>query len=191
MNMKLVILFGPPGGGKGTQAKRLVKEYNLVHISTGDLCRERAKITDPLGLEIKQLIEKGSFVPDQIIIHIFEETVKKHLPCKGFIFDGFPRNIAQVALFEVFLERNFPGIPLKLISIHVDEHELQERLLLRSQMENRKDDTPETISKRIHIFNTTTLPVIEFYQEKLDVPQIVGTGKQPQDVWEELKLLLN
>jgi adenylate kinase len=187
-----VTILGAPGSGKGTQAKNLVKEFGLVHISTGDLFRERAQGKDSFALQIRQLIDNGALVPDEITIRLLSETIEKYPSNKRFIFDGFPRNLVQTHAFEGFLAKKFPGIDNRLIYLAVQEHELKDRILgKRAKEEERKDDTEEKVQKRITTFKEKTMPVVKHYLDQNRLRVVVGTGKQPQDVWEMIKYVIN
>ena len=188
--MKIILMIGAPGSGKGTQAKKIAEEYGYIHISTGDLFRERAKVVDELGLKIKGLIESGALVPDDITVQTFEETVKKNSNAKGLIFDGFPRNLQQVIHFEKIIEDNLPGAERNIIFLNVSGEELVERILKRSAIENRVDDTSEKIKTRLAIYNENTIPVILYYQKMDSFQTFTGTGKTPDDVWSEVEKII-
>jgi len=183
-----ITLYGPPGGGKGTVAVKLIAKYQLFHISTGDICRKRIEIEDSLGLEIKAIMDSGQLVSDEIIIRLFKEVADANLSVNGFIFDGFPRTIEQTTLFEEFLHKNFPDAQNKCIFLDVSEEELFIRLAKRSDIEHRSDDaSPEKVKARIETFKRLTLPVIDYYRDRGLLSTIVGTGKTPEDVWAEVQ----
>ena len=183
-----VTLYGPPGGGKGTVALKLIAKYQLFHISTGDICRKRVEIEDTLGLNIKAIIDSGQLVPDEIIIRLFEEVAHANLSMNGCIFDGFPRTIKQTVLFEEFLQKNFPHTQNKCIFLDVSDEELLIRLVKRATIEHRVDDaSSEKIKARIETFKELTLPVIDYYRDRGLLTTIVGTGKTPDQVWAEVQ----
>jgi adenylate kinase len=147
-----IILFGPPGSGKGTQAAKLVDRYQLVHISTGDLFRYEIGNKTPLGLEAKSYIDKGELVPDSVTIGMLNNKVEAHPEAKGFIFDGFPRTIPQAEALDTLLEEK--GSPVAaLLALQVDDAEIVERIKLRGKSSGRPDDNDEaTIRNRIFVY---------------------------------------
>ena len=170
-----IALFGPPGAGKGTQSKMLVEKYNLAYISTGDILRAEIAEGSDLGLQAKDIIKKGGLVSDEIIVQIIEERITSNTDVNGFLFDGFPRTTVQAYILE--------GLLLKLntkldcmLSLEVPNENLKNRLLKRSQTENRSDDTEEVINVRIKEYDTKTAPVAEFYEEKEIYHPIDGMG---------------
>ncbi len=169
------VLFGPPGAGKGTQAKRLCQNFHWVHLSTGDLLREAVKNQTPLGKKVQAIMEEGKLVPDAIIIDLVKEQLENHADAKGFLLDGFPRTVAQAqALDQMLQEKN-----LKVdacIALEVPFHELENRLLKRAKEEGRSDDTPETIRKRFEEYLNKTAAVAQYYIEQQKFYKIDGTG---------------
>ena len=153
-----LILFGPPGSGKGTQAAKLLKKYKLVHISTGDLFRYNLKNNTPLGQEAKKYIDKGDLVPDSVTVKMLKEKVEDNPNAKGFIFDGFPRTIPQSEALDNLLESKGANVSV-LIALDVDEEELVRRLLERGKTSGRKDDSNESIIRnRLAVYNKETTP---------------------------------
>ncbi len=161
--MKNIILFGPPGAGKGTQSKKLLEEYNLVHLSTGDIFRAELKNETELGKEAKSYMDKGELVPDSIVINMIKGHIEKNLSSNGFIFDGFPRTTAQAAaLDEMMAEFNAPISAM--IALTADENELINRLQKRAEIEGRKDDADlNVIQNRLKVYNTETAVVKDHY----------------------------
>lgn len=185
MNKLNLILFGPPGSGKGTQAKNLVEKYDLLHISTGDLFRYEMGNDTPLGKEAKSYIQKGELVPDSVTIGMLKNKVEANLEVKGYIFDGFPRTIPQAEALNAYLEsKNWP-IP-RLIALTVDDEEIVKRLLERGITSNRADDMDEDIIRnRISVYKSETSPVYDFY-DKLGKSQSVEGVGSIQDITHKL-----
>ena len=162
--MRNLILFGPPGAGKGTQSAFLVEHYQLVHLSTGDIFRANIKGDTELGQLAKSYMDQGKLVPDDVTIRMLESEVNKHPQAKGFIFDGFPRTTAQAQALDVFLESKGQSIA-SMCALEVPEAELKTRLLARAETSGRPDDAnPEVIQKRIDVYNHETAPVADHYR---------------------------
>jgi len=171
-----IVLFGPPGAGKGTQSEKLIVKYELVHLSTGDIFRANIKGGTELGNLAKSYMDKGQLVPDEVTIRILESEANKHPNAKGFIFDGFPRTDAQAKALDHFLASKGQSITL-MLSLEVEEEELRKRLLERGKTSGRADDVnPEVIQKRINVYNAETAPVKSFYQEQNKCSEINGIG---------------
>ena len=170
-----IILFGPPGSGKGTQAEKLVKKYNLLHISTGDLFRYNLKNDTKLGKEAKKYIDKGELVPDRVTIKMLKEKVEENPKVKGYIFDGFPRTIPQSKALDRLLKSR--GGVSKLLMLDVPDEELVKRLVQRGKTSGRKDDTDKKIiANRLSVYKETTLPVFNYYIKKDCSVKIWGVG---------------
>ena len=171
-----LILFGPPGSGKGTQAERLVEKYNLLHISTGDLFRYEMGNNTPLGLEAKRYIEQGALVPDSVTVGMLKNKVNANPDVEGYIFDGFPRTIAQAEALDSFLSEKDLSIG-KLIALQVGDDEIVERILNRGKTSGRVDDNDETIiRKRIAVYKQETSPVFDYYSKSDKSIEINGIG---------------
>lgn len=171
-----LILFGPPGSGKGTQAAKLLKKYKLIHISTGDLFRFNLKNNTPLGLEAKKYIDKGELVPDSVTINMLTEKVNEHPDTKGFIFDGFPRNVHQSKALDALLKSKGTEVS-KLLALDVDDEELVKRLLIRGKISGRKDDSDESIIRnRFKVYHNETTPVFDYYEKVGKSVKIKGVG---------------
>jgi adenylate kinase len=171
-----LILFGPPGSGKGTQAAHLVERYNLVHISTGDLFRYEMGNNTPLGLQAKTFISKGELVPDEITIGMLRNKVEAHPDANGFIFDGFPRTIPQAeALDHLMLEE---GTAIHaLLALNVADEEIIQRIKLRGATSGRSDDSDESIIRnRINVYKSETTPVFDYYDQQDKSHSINGIG---------------
>lgn len=170
-----LVLFGPPGAGKGTQAERLKAHYGLVHISTGDVFRALDPESE-LGKLAKSYSDKGNLVPDDVTIKILESEVQKHPDAKGVIYDGFPRTTAQAEALDKFLAEKGTSVT-KMLSLVVPEDELKTRLLGRAKISGRKDDAdPEIIQNRINTYNSSTAPVANFYHKQGKLIEIDGVG---------------
>jgi adenylate kinase len=161
--MKNIVLFGPPGAGKGTQSERLIEKYKLIHLSTGDILRAERKAGTTLGKKANEYIEKGELVPDEVVIGMVANKINENLNAIGFIFDGFPRTTGQGRALDEML--NNLGQPItKMIALEVDEDELTKRLLLRGETSGRADDQDEaTIRNRFKVYNNETLPLKDYY----------------------------
>ncbi len=180
-----LILFGPPGCGKGTQSDKLVNKYGLVHLSTGNLLRQEIKDKTPLGLEAKSFIDKGQLVPDEVVIGMVDSYFDQHKEAKGFLFDGFPRTVGQAKALDKLLEFKKTEIG-KVMILDVDEEELIKRLVLRGKTSGRSDDADENIQRnRQTVYKKETLPVADYYSKSNKVATIDGKG-EIQEVFERL-----
>ncbi|MFT4602548.1 MAG: adenylate kinase [Arenicella sp.] len=177
-SMLNIVLFGPPGAGKGTQAVRLVEKYNLFHLSTGDVFRYNIKNETELGILAKGFMDQGKLVPDEVTIKMLVEEVEKNPQAEGFIFDGFPRTTPQAeALDEILTER---GTEIKMmIALDVEKGELTERLKNRALSSGRADDAdPAIIENRIKVYMDETFPLKEFYDEQGKFIKVDGIGSE-------------
>jgi adenylate kinase len=171
-----IILFGPPGSGKGTQSEKLVEKYGLIHLSTGDLLRRERKLRTPLGIEAQQFIDKGQLVPDEVVIGMISSALDENPKAQGFLFDGFPRTVAQAEALDRLLELKKSEISIVLF-LEVEEEELIKRLVHRGKTSGRTDDADENIQrKRQEVYKNETLPVAAYYSKFKKVVTIDGMG---------------
>ncbi len=171
-----LILFGPPGSGKGTQSEKLIAKYGLKHLSTGDLLRSEIAASTALGLEAKKMMDKGQLVPDEVVIGMISSALDNNPAAKGFLFDGFPRTSAQAEALDRLLELKKTAIAA-MLALEVSEEELVSRLLKRGETSGRSDDTNEgVIRNRITEYNNKTAPVADYYRNFNKVILVKGEG---------------
>lgn len=168
-----IILFGPPGAGKGTQAKKLQDEYSIPHLSTGDIFRAAIKNKTPLGVKVKSILDSGELVPYQTVVDLVADELSNDKYQDGYILDGFPRTVVQAEAFDAFLNKNNDSLDA-FISLSVPEDELVKRILSRG--EGRSDDTVEKIKTRLEVYRKETQPVMEHYKKQDKVQEINGIG---------------
>lgn len=171
-----IILFGPPGAGKGTQSEKIIEKYQLKHIATGDIFRKHLSEGTPLGKLAQGYMDEGNLVPDEVVIGMVDATIKENENAKGFIFDGFPRTVTQASALDHLLEEK--GTPISgMIALDVTEEELIARIKNRGKTSGRTDDQDETkIQNRIKVYKEETLPVANYYDKKHKYAQIMGVG---------------
>ena len=170
-----IALFGPPGAGKGTQARRLAEKHNLTYISTGEILRQEIAADTELGKQAKAIINKGGLASDEIIVQIIEERIQMHPEAKGILFDGFPRTYAQAYILEGLLLKMNTKLTC-MLSLEVPKDELMRRMLKRAELENREDDKQDIIEYRFKEYEEKTVPVIQFYKEQDKYMPIDGIG---------------
>ncbi len=171
-----LVLFGPPGAGKGTQAEKLMAHYGLAHISTGDLFRAHIGKETELGQLAKSYMDQGNLVPDEVTIGMLRERLSEMRGIEGVIFDGFPRTVPQAEALDALL-LEFETSVTAMVALEVDEEELKQRLLLRGKDSGRADDqNPEIIAQRIAVYKAQTLPVADFYAAQKKFASIEGMG---------------
>lgn len=172
-----LVLFGPPGAGKGTQSEKIKSKYELVHLSTGDLLRSEIKEGTELGLKAKQLMDKGMLVPDEVVIGMIGSKLKASQQAKGFIFDGFPRTVEQAKALDDLMQKNNTSIS-GMVALEVNEEELTKRILKRGETSGRSDDQDESlIRQRVQQYEEKTAPVAQFYEKQGKYKAIYGIGE--------------
>jgi adenylate kinase len=189
--MRNIIIFGPPGAGKGTQSEKLSVKYNLVHLSTGDILRAERKAGTPLGAQAQDYINKGLLVPDELVAGVLENEMNKHPEAAGFIFDGFPRNTAQVPMLDAMLERRGSKLD-SVVALEVEDHEeLVRRIVKRAELSGRADDQdPVIVGNRLKVYHEETSPVIGVYKGRGQYTGVDGMNSIEQ-VFDDLCLLID
>ena len=170
-----IILFGPPGSGKGTQSEKLINDYQLVHLSTGNILRDEVSRQTDLGIEAKKIMDAGKLVSDEIVIGMIKSKLMANPTANGFIFDGFPRTVAQAEALDKLMIETDNAISM-MLSLEVPEEELKQRLLKRGEIEGRTDDNEETIKNRITEYLNKTAPVADFYKSQGKLTAVQGVG---------------
>jgi adenylate kinase len=175
MSARRLLLLGPPGAGKGTQAERLVAKLGIPQISTGDMLRAAVKAGTPVGLQAKAFMERGDLVTDAIVIGVTEERLRQPDAQGGFILDGFPRTAAQAEALDALLAKL--GVSLECcVALQVDEDELVKRLLRRAELEGRSDDNETTIRNRMRVYREQTQPLNDHYRKLGVLAEVAGDG---------------
>jgi len=169
----IIIIFGPPGAGKGTQAKKLAEEYDITQLSTGDMFRYNIKNETEIGKRVKSILDAGDLVPDEVVVEMVEQELKKPKYQNGYILDGFPRTVEQAEALDALLEKRGESLN-SFIMLEVPEEELVKRILSRG--EGRSDDTEEGVKKRLEVYREETKPVKNYYEKKGLVTYIDGVG---------------
>jgi adenylate kinase len=171
-----LILFGPPGSGKGTQSEKLIARYGFKHLSTGDILRSEIANKTALGLEAKSLMDKGQLVPDEVVIGMIRTALENNPGVPGFLFDGFPRTTAQAEALDRLLEQKNAEIGV-VLALQVPDEELISRMINRARTSGRSDDADEQVQrKRLEVYLRDTLPVAKHYAQKNKVMEIYGVG---------------
>ena len=184
-----IVLLGPPGSGKGTQATMLVERLKLPHISTGALLRNAAKRGTSLGLQAKAITDKGELVPDDIMSDMIEERLSRDDVANGFILDGYPRNVSQAESLDAMLERlNTPAD--EAIHIDIDPEQIIKRIARRAKEEGRSDDTEETVRNRMRVYDEQTAPVADYYAERGILTRVLGNGDK-EEILQRILSVLN
>ena len=170
-----IIIFGPPGSGKGTQSIKLAEKYKLTHISTGDIFRAEIKAKSELGLRVQSVIESGELVSDELLVDLLRSAMQKYPGTEGFLFDGYPRTIQQAHDLEELLKEMSGAVNI-VLALDVHDDELMARLLKRAEIEGRKDDTPEVISNRLNVYHSQTRPLMDHYEAQGKMASVHGVG---------------
>lgn len=185
-----IVLFGPPGAGKGTQSEKIIEKYQLEHISTGDLFRKHLSEGTELGKLAQKYMDDGNLVPDEVVIGMVDEKIKETGDVNGFIFDGFPRTVAQAEALDKLLSEK--ETPIKgMIALEVEDEELKKRILERGKTSGRADDQDiSKIENRIKVYKEETLPVAEYYQKQDKFSGIDGVGSI-DDIFEQICVVID
>jgi adenylate kinase len=184
-----LILFGPPGAGKGTQAVKIAEEFGWKHVSTGDILRAEVSQGTPLGLKVKSVMDAGHLVSDELLIEIMESVFIKNSSLPGFVLDGFPRTLNQAEELDVMLDKLGHSVTM-VLALEVNEEELVTRLLKRSQEQGRLDDTEAVIKNRLVQYHHHTKPLIDYYKEKGIYKEVFGVGSI-EDIFTQLLSEIN
>lgn len=181
-----IIIFGPPGAGKGTQAANIIEHYNLPHLATGNIFRENIKNETPLGKKVKSILDAGKLVPDETVVELVVDELQKPIYQNGVVLDGFPRTVTQAKSLDTFFVKKDKQVDA-FITLNVPEDELINRILSRG--EGRSDDTPEKIKTRLSVYRQETEPVLNHYKNKGIVQEINGIGSV-KDIFQRIQNIL-
>ncbi|MCI0357567.1 MAG: adenylate kinase [Planctomycetaceae bacterium] len=185
----LIVFIGPPGSGKGTQAKRLVSHLQIPHLSTGELLRSAKSQDTPLGRSAAGYMDRGQLVPDPLVLELVAECLGRPEFAKGCLLDGFPRTLEQAKSLDQTLAQR--GTPLALaVELRADENELVTRMLKRAAAEKRVDDNPQTIAERMEVYKRQTAPLVEYYQNRGILVPIDALGT-PDEVFERIRAVVD
>ncbi len=179
-----LILFGPPGAGKGTQAIKIAEKFGWKHVSTGDILRAEVSQGTPLGLKVKSVMEAGHLVSDELLIEIMESVFVKNSAVSGFVLDGFPRTLKQAQELDGMLHKLGHAVTM-VLALEVNEEELVKRLLKRAQEQGRLDDTEDVVKNRLVQYHRHTKPLIDYYKEKDLYQEVYGVGSI-EDIFSQL-----
>ncbi len=183
-----LLIFGPQGAGKGTQAIRIATEYGIPHISTGDMLRGAVANETPLGLEVKPIMERGDLVPDELMVALIRERLGEPDADGGFVLDGFPRTLAQAEALDAMLRQIGRELDAVVV-LEVADDVVRERMRKRAELEGRSDDTPEAIARRLENYHAQTAPLVEWYRARDRVAPVDGTPGV-DDVWRQIQAVL-
>lgn len=178
-----IIIFGPPGAGKGTQANLISEEYDIPHLSTGEIFRTAIKNETPLGKEVKSILDSGDLVPDKKVVALVDEELKKSKYNDGYILDGFPRTVPQAEAYDAILDKKGKTLNV-FLQLEVPEQELIDRILSRG--EGRSDDSPEKVKNRLAVYREETAPVLNHYKKQSLVKKVDGTGSI-EEIFDRIK----
>jgi len=182
-----VLLLGPQGSGKGTQAKRIAKTYGIPHIATGDMIREMKEVPDELGLRLREIYDRGDLVDDALMIELIESRLGRGDTIPGFVLDGFPRTMPQAEALDDVLDRLGRELDLVLEFQIPDRKVLLERMLKRAAEENRSDDTREAIQRRLDLYDRETAPLVEYYRSTRGNVVGIHADRSVEDVFAEIR----
>lgn len=185
-----IVMVGPPGAGKGTQATQIKKKYGIVHLSTGEILRDEIQAETALGIQARAFMDHGHLVPDKILLEMMEHRLAQADCANGYLLDGFPRTNHQAIGFEKILAHLGHKLDA-VISLHADEKELMQRLILRGKVSGRKDDTLSVIKKRQKIYWKQTAPLLDYYQQRNLLKEVDGIGEIPEVTHRILEALNN
>ncbi|MGI6074223.1 MAG: adenylate kinase [Fermentimonas sp.] len=170
-----IIIFGAPGSGKGTQGVKIAEKYGLEHVSTGDMLRKEVKSNSEVGKKLDSFMSKGQLIPDALMIEMLENMISNKTDAKGFIFDGFPRTLAQGKALDEMLQKHGEKVSV-VLSLEVEEEELVNRILKRGEISGRADDNKETVAARLKVYHENTEPLKTFYADQFKLVRIHGEG---------------
>ncbi|MBM3403785.1 MAG: adenylate kinase [Bacteroidetes bacterium] len=187
--MHNLIFFGPPGSGKGTQALRVAEKFRFIHLSTGDVFRREIAVRSPLGMKVKDVIDRGELVPDSLLIELIGDFILKYQTAQGFVFDGFPRTLPQAEALDSILKVHRSEVTCALL-LEVKEEELIRRLVNRAREEGRSDDTEEVIEKRLVLYHQHTKPLTDYYTSSGKLEVVHGIG-DIEDIFRNLCKTIN
>jgi adenylate kinase len=183
-----LLIFGPQGAGKGTQAAYVVEEYGLAHIATGDMLRAAIAEGSELGLQVKAIVESGQLVPDDTVVALIRDRIGRPDATGGFVLDGFPRNLAQAEALDAMLREVGRDLDAVVV-LEVPDDVARERMLQRAQVEGRSDDTPEVIESRLRTYHEQTAPLVDWYRARDKVVPVDGT-ESIDAVWTQIRTAL-
>jgi adenylate kinase len=182
-----ILLLGPQGSGKGTQAKRLASTYGLAHIATGDMIREMKELPTDAGRELKEVYDRGELVKDELMIRLIRDRLDRGDTLPGFVLDGFPRTMAQAEALDELLQELGRNLDV-VFELHVpDREQLLERMLRRAAEESRSDDTPDAIRRRLEVYERETAPLVEYYRTSRGNVVGVHAGHSIEEVFREIE----
>ena len=184
-----IVIFGPPGAGKGTQSDKIIKEYNVCHISTGDLFRWHTSNDTELGKQVKEIMNNGKLISDDITIAMLRQEVEKNSSASGFLFDGFPRTVPQAEALDELMKYLKTEIHV-VIELDVTENEVRHRVSRRKKLEDRADDADDKLERRIQEYFNKTVHVLPFYKKQGRLNTVNGIG-EIDNIFDSIKEIIN